>query len=335
MRRSAALLLLWLGLLGLAGCQTGRSEAPADTSAGATAASFPTRSVSGFRELLTGASEPNSRSIGALIPPDGLAPGERAPAMVILHGSGGEWSGRGARQAAFLAEHGVAALVVDTFTARGQTRETRYIERLRHANMPDQIADAYAALDLLARHPAVDPARIGVMGYSMGGASALLSAYAQVADSVAIGEARFALHVAYYAPCFLTAAEKTTTGAPVLAIWGEKDESADRDACETEMRGLAAGGSEVSQAWLPDAVHGWNGRRDPRFVPTAPRCSPCLYEIQADGGVIERRTGLSADTDAALIHVLEQCSAQGYTIGRNAEAEAEANRLLLEAIGRL
>ncbi len=84
-----------------------------------------------------------------------------APAVVILV------SGDGLTQshlawAKTLSDEGYVALVVDSFGARGGTdfRDTPAL------NMPD---DAYSAFRYLSARPDVDPGRISLLGFSLGG----------------------------------------------------------------------------------------------------------------------------------------------------------------------
>lgn len=93
---------------------------------------------------------------------------DRLPAVVLLHASGGpgaledQW----AREFATL---GVAALIIDRFTARGVTNTLADQDQLSRLAM---VGDAYRALELLARHPRIDPSRIMLMGFSRGGGAA-------------------------------------------------------------------------------------------------------------------------------------------------------------------
>ena len=299
-------------------------------------AAYETREVEGFRDLIGGSKAGAFEIVSDLYLPVGMGSAGMGPfpAMVILHGSGGEWGGRGKRHAEFLIENGIAALVVDTFEARNLTRDTRYIARLQQANLPDQIVDAFAALAMLKTHPKVDADRIGVMGYSMGGVAALLAAHAVIADPLTHNGAGFSLHVGFYPPCFVTTADTRTTGAEIVALWGTEDKSTDRPACETYMESLETGGSRVETHWMEGAVHAWNSLSPVKFFPTAPRGSPCHYVVNADGTVREMVTAQAASTDRSFMNVLADCSSEGYSIGYNADADAAANRILLDAIRR-
>ena len=106
------------------------------------------------------------RVVGNLYLPAGLPAGGRLPAAVV----GGAWmtikeqmAGRYARE---LAARGIAALAFDyrgwgesAGAADGSVAEVRQREVPTH-----KIADLRAAVDFLARHPAVDPARLAGFG---------------------------------------------------------------------------------------------------------------------------------------------------------------------------
>lgn len=93
----------------------------------------------------------------------------RLPAVVLLHGSGGI-GGSVVGWAQYFNELGVATLVVDSFTARGIASTVFDQAQLGRLSMT---VDAYRALDVLARHSRIDPARIAVMGFSRGAQPAL------------------------------------------------------------------------------------------------------------------------------------------------------------------
>ena len=106
--------------------------------------SFSTRDVEGFQDLMTGDNAYDSKGLVTLYLPLKTSRENKVAVMVILHGSGGEWSGRGADQADFLVQHGVGAFIVDTFVSRGLKKKDKYIQRLMKVNFPDQLTDAFA-----------------------------------------------------------------------------------------------------------------------------------------------------------------------------------------------
>jgi dienelactone hydrolase len=98
-----------------------------------------------------------------------------------------------------LASWGYATLFVDSFSTRNV--EPNCIKE--HASV-DRLADAYGGLFYLARLPFVDHKRVGVVGVSLGGKTALFLSDPQTVDQVANPEKlTFKAGVAFYPPCNL------------------------------------------------------------------------------------------------------------------------------------
>ena len=95
------------------------------------------------------------------------------PAVVLLHGSGGPRQGV-KHWSKILEKLGLVIFIVDSNSMRGcpsdsKTRCKNYSEHQGMAN----IVDAYRALELLSTHPQIDPNRIALMGFSVGGKATL------------------------------------------------------------------------------------------------------------------------------------------------------------------
>jgi dienelactone hydrolase len=101
----------------------------------------------------------------SLILGGGSADSARHPAVVVLHGCSG-FSSHSAAIADRLGSWGYVALTVDSSGPRG-------IASACGGGLAAQAFDAYAALHYLAGLEEVDPARIAVLGQSMGGSSVL------------------------------------------------------------------------------------------------------------------------------------------------------------------
>jgi len=233
-----------------------------------------------------------------------LPPGTgRAPAMVLMHGSSGLNAGSRVHYNELLNRHGIAAFYVDSFTGRGIASTVRDQSAL---SIRDNTRDAFVALRLLRAHPRIDPARIGVMGFSRGGtvswAAALRDAY---------GEFRreglsFALHVPYYPGCNFGPAAPTT-GAPMLFLLGGADDWVRHEHCLDFVRHHRIANPRIEVKVYPGAHHAWDSSApDGRLIaiPNAQNVTGCGTVLtNADGSGLDPRIGrrlTGAEREAAL-----------------------------------
>ena len=154
------------------------------------------------------------------------------PAVVMLHGSAGI-DIRGDFYARELNKNGIATLEIDMWEARG------IVSAADRPPLPIfTYPDAFAALAFLTADPNIDPARIGVMGFSWGGVITMASAEELYAGEFG-GGLKFAAHAAHYPVCYgynnptipplNPPAERGTqfldlTGAPLLIQIGTEDD---------------------------------------------------------------------------------------------------------------
>lgn len=202
---------------------------------------------------------------GKLFLPPGAAPGSRLPAMVVLEGLGGLKDEREIAYGRDLSADGYAVLVVDTFGTRDADLldDTTRALTVTEAMM---LADAFGGLRFLRQHPAVDPDRIGVMGFSYGGMITVLAAYDQMRRLMAPDLPGFAAHASYYGCSIPRLDDPTATGAPVLIQIGAKDRNVSVERTERIAGDLRRGGAEVELV-VHDAWHQWDGMDiEKRFV---------------------------------------------------------------------
>lgn len=166
---------------------------------------------------------------------------DRLPAVVIVNSSPG-FDGRGAFYAEALNQAGIATLEVDMFQGRGMPASP--VENLPHA---------FQSLQYLARHPRIDPARVGIMGFSWGAQIALVASSAELARRHGNGNLRFAAHLPLYPQCWVirtarngkdgllkSAIFKEVMRAPVHILAGDKDTYDDPDGCQNLVASLPA-----------------------------------------------------------------------------------------------
>lgn len=281
-----------------------------------------------------------SMGMGKLILPTGASERSAVPAMVILPGGAGPIPGREYETARTLADNGIAALVVDYFKPRGISEEMSYAMKIMGTSEFDAVADAYAALKALNQHPAIDPKRIGVLGFSKGGIVARMSMDARIREKLAPKIPSFALHVDFYGPCYAKLQVRKTTGAPLVSFRAGEDASNDLVACAEQEVALRQAGSAVSTVIYAKAGHDWESIH-PREVTEKPYLDGCTIEFderdiptlhgqalippdaQPDRGTRYQIRMRSAKT-------LGDCVKIGYISGRDETARKLARKQMLQ-----
>jgi len=259
---------------------------------------------------------------GTLVLPQGASAQNKVPAMIILHGSGGDWAGRGVNLALLLADDGIAGFAVDTFVSRNLRATDDYMERLEKAPIFTQMADALSALQALQDHPYIDKSRIGVTGFSLGAGSTLYMMFEPVIENVlGKGGPRFSAYAMFYGGCQVDFESFRVQGSPVLIMMGEKDESMSIPACEKFQDRLQAMGVDVTLNVYPGAGHGWDSPYPQHFVAGAVSTRDCLMKWMNSGASIEMNSGYSMDTGLGAFMAISKCSnSDGYTMGFNESA---------------
>jgi uncharacterized protein len=182
---------------------------------------FPSRSYVAFPTLHD---RPLTVAARVLVP----AGAEKAPAVIVLHGSAGP-TARESGYADALQAAGFVTLEPDQWAARGLAGGSEGRPKTIHETLPD----AYGARAFLAAHPRVDPSRIGLMGFSFGGVATMLAATRAENDRYLPG-GRFAAMMAFYPACWVYnrlpgMAFGGLVGAPLMLVTGGADDYDDGD----------------------------------------------------------------------------------------------------------
>lgn len=183
---------------------------------------------------------------GRLVTPEGAGP---FAAVILLHGCDGmdqasDWVARD------FGDWGYVFLELDSFGPRGVAEAcTNFLE----VAPPTRARDAHAAQAYLRTLPFVDPARIGVLGWSHGG-MAVLEAIANPYLNEPARADPFAAAVAFYPYCPLKLAKPD---APLIVLIGDDDDWTPVGRCTSmELKGEAL--PEYELVVYPGATHAFD-----------------------------------------------------------------------------
>ena len=148
------------------------------------------------------------------------------PAVVLIHGTIGIDS-RGALYRQPLLNAGIAVFEVNF-------KDGIYNSTFDRPPLATFLPLAFAALKELRKVPAIDPNRIAIMGFSLGGAITLSAALDENRKTWMGAEKGFAAHAGFYpvAKYFVPKIENGSvlTGAPIIVFYGTEDVYGDGDA---------------------------------------------------------------------------------------------------------
>lgn len=243
---------------------------------------------------------------------------DRLPLVVLLHLSGGI-SGSVTDWEQDFNSMGVATFVIDSFTARGIVSTVNDPSQLGRLAM---IVDAYRALDLLARHPRIDPARIALMGFSRGGQAALYASVRRFQRMHGPAGQEFAAYIAFYPDCMTTYQSDTeVTDRPVRIFHGTLDNYNPVAPCKAYVERLRAQGKDVQLTEYAGAWHVFDGKtlKKPVKLEQSPTTRQCELAEAREGVIINAKT-------KQPFTYQDPCVEYGPTIAYDEQANTEARR---------
>ena len=197
----------------------------------------------------------NARAVvttGALRIPRGEG---RLPVVVLQHGSSG-MAANVEMWAREFNEIGISTLALDGFTGRGLTDVNSNQALLGRLNF---VLDIYRALDVLAKHPRVDPHRIALMGFSRGGQAALYASLTRFHKMWNRSGIEFAAYIPFYPDCATTfVADTDVADRPIRIFGGTQDDYNPIALCKAYVERLKSAGRDVQVTEYPTASHAFD-----------------------------------------------------------------------------
>jgi dienelactone hydrolase len=243
---------------------------------------------------------------------------DRLPAVVLLHGSSGI-NGGVTDWAQDLNSMGIATFVLDSFTTRGIVSTVNDQSQLGRLAM---IVDAYRALELLSKHPRIDPARIALMGFSRGGQATLYASLKRFQGMYGIPGQEFAAYVPFYADCGSTYdRDEDVSNKPIRLFHGSADDYNPVASCRAYVLRLKAAGKDVVLTEYAGAAHffDWQALVKPIKAEKGQRTGQCALAEAQDGVIINSKT-------KQPFTYADPCVELGPTVAYDVNASTEARR---------
>jgi dienelactone hydrolase len=241
----------------------------------------------------------------------------RLPVVVLQHGSGG----MGANVEMWAREFnamGISTFALDGFTSRGLTQVSTDQAKLGRLNF---ILDMYRGLDVLAKHPRVDPQRIVLMGFSRGGQAALYASLKRFHRMWNKSGVEFAAYVPFYPDCATTfIADTDVADRPIRIFGGTLDDYNPIVLCKPYLERLKAAGRDVELTEYPNAPHSFDnplGAQPAALSPQSQSVRNCRVREEPAGVLVNVAT-------KEPFSYQDACVERGPHVGHDPEATRQA-----------
>jgi dienelactone hydrolase len=253
----------------------------------------------------------------------------RLPVVVLMHGS----SGVGATMEAWVHQFngmGISTFVIDGFSGRGLTAVGPNQALLGRLNF---ILDIYRSLDILAKHPRVDPERIVLMGFSRGGQAALYASLDRFNKLWNKSGVEFAGYIPFYPDCstrYLT--DTDVASRPIRIFHGTPDDYNPVASCKAYVGRLQEARRDVVLTEYPDSAHGFDAGllgASIVTVSTEAQTARNCHIREGEGGAL-----MNADTQAPFGYK-DACIELNPHVGGNPATAEEARKAVSDFLQTL
>jgi dienelactone hydrolase len=257
-------------------------------------------------------------------------PAKRYPLMLILHSSGGihsrEWF-----FARALNDMGVATFVLDSFGPRALTK---VYEKKQSFGEWEQAIDALTALEVLRSDARIDFTRLGAMGRSLGGQTAVRLSLQASRDQLPKKGPVLSLALSITPGCTSQQQDRRmTSGSQVRLFLAEKD-AAPYQRCVTYVEKMQASGGDAEFKLYRKTFHTFDGSSKPVWSPNQEVYAGCENDRVSPSLSIRLDTGAALRSKEDWHQFFAGCVKRGMWTGGNPEATRELDRDWTEAVRR-
>ena len=251
--------------------------------------------VISVKDFLNGKVPEKTQTIWGTLNFPANAPDKNVPVVVVLHGGGGI-HGHEERWLSVFNSMGLATFMVDSNYPRRKCKKT-FKKAIPNCNDVHKgitrIVDARRALELLSKHPRIDPARIGCIGSSLGGVGCLYQSVKRFQKMWGAPGLEFAASVPMYPVCnFKYIDDDIMSDEPIHIHIGDLDQYGSAESCVKYVERLHLKGKDITITVYPGIHHGFDekitGRDGPMttFKQKGQFTAQCNFEENTDSSVL-------------------------------------------------
>ena len=257
-------------------------------------------------------------------------PSGAIPLMLILHSSGGiharDWF-----FARTLNEIGVATFVLDSFGPRGLAK---VYEDKQSFGEREQAIDVLTAIEALRKNARIDLTRLGAMGHSMGGQTAVRLTLQASRDQLPKKGPELSLALSITPGCTSQQQDRRMTpGSQVWLFLAEKD-AAPYQRCVTYVEKMKAAGGDAQFKLYANAFHTFEGSPKPVWTPRQEVYAGCENDRVNPGLSIRLDTGAELRSKKDWVDFFAGCVKLGMWVGDNPAATRELDRDWIDVVKR-
>ena len=223
------------------------------------------------------------------------APDKNVPVVVVLHGGGGIHNAEEQWLSVFNSM-GLATFMVDSNWPRRKCKKT-FKKAIPNCNDVHKgitrIVDARRALELLSKHPRIDPARIGCLGSSLGGIGCLYQSVKRFQKMWGAPGLEFAASVPMYPVCnFKYKEDDVMSDEPIRIHIGDLDQYGSAESCVKYVERLHLKGKDITITVYPGVHHAFDAKITTQHGPQTTFkqkgrfFSKCNFEENTDSSVL-------------------------------------------------
>ena len=216
-----------------------------------------------FFHILTSQECEEQQMFGSLIFPDEKK--EKYPLVICMHGSMG-WRGHHHEHSVNFLNNGFAIFRVNSFDAR---QVVSIVEDQIQVTLATVMTDCFNAVKILSKHPDIDSSKIFIAGWSLGGSTAIYSAWEPLAEKLAPDGERFAGHLAFYPGAFMWPEEMRWSKSPILTLIGADDDYTPAVLIEKLSPAINQNGGNSNLIVYEDSHHSFDSIDPVVYVPNA------------------------------------------------------------------